>query len=115
MTIFRLPDWFTRWGGRKRLPNRQTGDAVEFEHGGQPFIGSGKRWISGRYGAVFLNSGRPNSQMDVIAQDSAIAASFALQHGADFDEMRKAFLRDEDGSAAGPLGHLFDLLTGAQK
>lgn len=109
--MFRFPDWFTRWGGRKRLPNRQDGESVAFEHNGQPFVGSGKHFLSGKLGAVFLNSGRPNSHMDVIAQDSAIAASFALQHGADPTVMRKAFLRNEDGSAAGPLGRLFDLLV----
>lgn len=100
---------------RTELPTRRRRTNIEFIHDGHTFVGGAGYFISGAIGEVFLSSGKPNSQMDIVAQDAAIAASYALQHGADPVVMRGAFLRGEDGSAAGPLGHLFDLLTGAQK
>lgn len=48
--------------------------------------------------------------MSIIASDSAVAASLALQYGCPIEVLQRAFLREEDGSAAGPLGHIFDLM-----
>lgn len=96
---------------RDEPPNRRRRDSIEFVHDGHTFVGGAGYFLSGKICEVFLSSGKPNSQMDIIAQDAAIAASYALQHGADISVMRSAFLRAEDGSAAGPLGHLFDLLV----
>ncbi len=95
---------------RVNLPARRPRTSMEFQHEGHMFVGGAGYYENGRIGEVFLSSGKPNSQMDIVAQDAAIAASYALQHGAGLNEMRQAFLRAEDGSAAGPLGRLFDLL-----
>lgn len=100
---------------RTELPNRRRRENFEFVHDGHTFVGGAGYFLSGNIGEVFLSSGKPNSQMDIVAQDAAIAASYALQHGADPAVMRVAFLRSEDGSAAGPLGRLFDLLVGLER
>jgi hypothetical protein len=48
--------------------------------------------------------------VDTNARDSAIVLSFALQHGADIESIRKALCRDGRGRALGPLGAALDLL-----
>ena len=41
----------------------------------------------------------------------AIVLSFALQHGAAIDAIRRALCRDSQGRALGPLGAALDLLA----
>jgi len=100
---------------RIELPNRRKRTNIEFEHGGHTFVGGAGYFISGNVGEVFLHAGKEGTHLSVAMQDAAIAASFALQHGATVSEMAPRFLRNDDGSAAGPLGHLFDLLAGKAK
>jgi hypothetical protein len=56
-----------------------------------------------------LSNHKSNSAADTNARDSAIAFSFALQHGADLDTIRRALSRDSQGRATGPLGAALDL------
>jgi hypothetical protein len=42
---------------------------------------------------------------------SSAVHSFALQHGADNDAIRKALCRDSEGRALGPLGAALNLLA----
>lgn len=44
------------------------------------------------------------------ARDAAIILSFALQHGADIDEIR-ALCRNSAGRALGPIGQALDILA----
>jgi hypothetical protein len=55
---------------------------------------------SARYFSTITNS---NSAADVNARDAAIAFSFAIQHGADPEAIRKVLSRDSNGNASGPL------------
>jgi hypothetical protein len=48
---------------------------------------------------------------DVSARDAAIVFSFAAQHGADLDALRKAISRDAQGRPSGPLGAALDRLA----
>jgi hypothetical protein len=50
--------------------------------------------------------------VDTNARDSAIVLSFALQHGADIESIRKALSRDSRGRALGPLGAALDRSVG---
>jgi ribonucleoside-diphosphate reductase alpha chain len=50
-----------------------------------------------------------------MTSDAAVAASLALQHGCNIDTLRQALLREENGSAAGPLGMMLDILAGEKK
>jgi len=45
------------------------------------------------------------------ARDAAVAASLLLQHGCPVDTLRRALMRNADGSASGPLAHALDLLA----
>jgi len=52
---------------------------------------------------------------DTNARDAAILLSFALQHGADINEIRKALCRNSSGRALGLIGRALDILTGEAK
>jgi hypothetical protein len=96
---------------RERLPNRRRAEHFEYMAGNTRYAAQVGRYADGRIAEVFLNAGKVGTEIDVIARDSAIAVSFALQHGVTADEIRSAFTRRPDGSAEGPLGILFDLLA----
>jgi hypothetical protein len=42
---------------------------------------------------------------------AAVAGSLALQHGCEFETLRRAVLRNPDGGAASPLGMALDLIA----
>ena len=69
---------------------------------------------NGRIGELFLNNHKSNSTADTNARDAAIAFSFAVQHGAEIEDIRRALSRDSHGRASGPLGAALDLLREAQ-
>jgi hypothetical protein len=48
---------------------------------------------------------------DTNARDAAIAFSFAVQHGADPEAIRRALCRDAKGNASGPLGAALDIIA----
>jgi hypothetical protein len=62
-------------------------------------------------GEIFLSNHKSNSTADVNARDAAIAFSFAVQHGADPDAIRRALSRDGRGNASGPLGAALDVIA----
>jgi len=97
--------------GRLKLPFRRKGEVMQFDHFGRRFYGAAGKHPDGRIGDVFLHSGKTGTQLSITMQDSAIAASLAIQYGCPISVLRKAFLRNDDNTAAGPLGHLFDLIA----
>lgn len=99
---------------RETLPAVRGGVTVEFEHFGVAFVGRGNFYPDGRLAEVFLSAGKTGTQIQITMQDSAVAASLALQHGVPAEILRAAFLKTEDGQPAGPLGHVFDILTGGR-
>jgi hypothetical protein len=96
---------------RERLPRRRRHEVLEFEHVGLRCHAGVGRYADQRVGEIFLNIAKDGSAADVNARDSAIAASLALQHGCDLQVLRHALTRNADGSAAGPLGRLLDLIA----
>jgi hypothetical protein len=98
---------------REELPNRRLSQNFTFELGGLKFTATVGYYPDGRVGELFLNNHKCGNQSDTNARDSAIACSFALQHGADINIIRKALCRDEKGTALSPLGCALDLLAGA--
>ena len=61
---------------------------------------------------MFLNNHKAGNQSDTNARDAAIILSFALQHGADIEVIRKALCRDGNGRALSPISAALDLLSG---
>ena len=99
-------------GARRRLPNRRASISFGLEVNGLAYTATYSRFADGRPAEIFLQNHRTNSGADVNARDAAIAASFALQHGANVEDIRKALCRDNQGRASGPLGVALDILAG---
>jgi hypothetical protein len=68
---------------RQRLPNRRQSEVRNFHHAGHIYTLGISRFPDGRIGEIFISAANPGSELESIARDGAIAASFALQHGAD--------------------------------
>ena len=96
---------------RQRLPNRRMCQSFNFELDGLRFTASVGRFNDGRVGELFLTNHKSGNQSDTNARDAAIILSFALQHGADINAIRKALCRDSAGRAIGPVGAALDLLA----
>ena len=96
---------------RQRLPDRRLSESFTFEVGGLRFTATLSRFADGRIGELFLNNHKFGNQSDTSARDAAIVLSFALQHGADLDEIRKALCRDGQGQALGPVGAALDQIA----
>lgn len=96
---------------RKRLPNRRGSASFSLQCAGLDYIATVSPFDDGRPGEIFLHSPKTGSAADVVARDSAIVCSIALQYGADINVIRKALTHNADGSASGPLGTVLDLLA----
>jgi hypothetical protein len=100
---------------RERLPERRRSETFNFEvvvgNATLKYVATIGFYPNGRIGELFLNNHKSNSTADTNARDAAIALSFALQHGADPEEIRKALCRESDGRASGPLGTALDLIV----
>jgi hypothetical protein len=97
---------------RRRLPNRRASESFTFEVNGLRFTATISRFADGRIGELFLNNHKAGNQSDTNARDAAILLSFALQHGADLEAIRKALCRDNEGRALGPIAQALDLIAG---
>jgi hypothetical protein len=95
---------------RERLPDRRGNESFTFELDGLRFTATVSRFADGRVGELFLNNHKHGNQADTNARDAAILLSFALQHGADLEAVRRALCRDSHGRALGPVGAALDLL-----
>src|SRR5262252_3082864 len=82
---------------RKRLPNRRQAETFELTVGDLRYVCTVGRFADGRIGELFLSNHKSNSTADTNARDAAIAVSFALQYGADLEEIRKALTRNANG------------------
>jgi len=99
---------------RERLPNRRLAETFQFELGGLRYTATVGRFADGRIGELFLNNHRSNRSADTGARDAAICFSFAVQHGADPEAIRRALSRDSHGQASGVLGRALDHLAGGE-
>ena len=97
--------------GRERLKNRRASENFAFTVGGLRFTATISRFPDGRIAELFLNNHKMGNQSDTNARDAAILFSFAVQYGADPDEIRGAWCRDGQGGALGPVGAALDLLA----
>jgi hypothetical protein len=97
---------------RRRLPNRRAHELLSFEHDGIGYTAGLGRFDDGRLAEIFLNvSVKTGTALDVSARDSAVVASLCLQYGAPVETIRRALISNANGTAAGALGTLLDLLA----
>src|SRR5450631_4885861 len=90
---------------RQRLPNRRSHWLYRFESGGQMYTGGIGRFDDGRIAEIFINGAKVGSAAEANAQDAAIVASLALQHGCPLENIHHALVR---GGGSGPLAALLD-------
>jgi hypothetical protein len=89
---------------RERLPNRRASELIDFESMNMKFTASISRDAEGRIRELFCDKHKCGSSIGTLVRDSAIILSFALQHGADIESIRRALCRDSQGRALGPVG-----------
>jgi hypothetical protein len=98
-------------GDRRRLANRRAAETFDFECAGQRYTCTVGRFADDSIGELFLDSSKSNSTADTNARDSAIVFSFAVQHGADPEAIRRALSRDSQDRATGPLATALDIIA----
>lgn len=86
---------------RQRPQDRRAHWLYRFECGGQHYTGGIGRFEDGRIAEIFINGSKADSTAETNAQDAAIIASLALQHGCPIDTIRHPLTRT--GSAGDPL------------
>jgi hypothetical protein len=96
---------------RRRLPNRRASESFTFDAAGLWYTATVNRFADGSIADVFLTNHKVNSQADVNARDVAVRVSIALQYGVPIDVIRKALMRNADGTASGLLGVALDLIA----
>jgi ribonucleoside-diphosphate reductase alpha chain len=99
----------------RRLPDRRLSESFSFEVNGPRFTATESRFADGRVGELFLNNQKFGNQSDTNARDAAMILSFALQHSADINEIRKALCRDSAGRPIGPVAAALDLIVADDK
>lgn len=95
---------------RERLSNRRATYTEAFTCMGMTYQGSVGFYDDGRVGEVFLNCGKTGTLSDILMKDMAVCFSIAVQHGADWREIKKALCHDDHGNAEGPLGKFLEML-----
>jgi hypothetical protein len=93
---------------RERLPNRREAETFEVEAGGLRYRATIGRFEDGRLAEVFLTNHKAGSTAGIMASDSAVLCSIALQYGVPVEVLRRALMRDPHGHAIGPLGVVLD-------
>jgi hypothetical protein len=96
---------------RQRLPNRRSSITWDVEAFGLTFTVTASHFSDQRLGEVFLRNHKADSAAGIMASDSAVAASLALQYGCPADVLARALSRDSQNRPTGPLGIALDLLA----
>ena len=96
---------------RAQLPSRRSHWLYRFECDGQSYTGGIGRFDDGRIAEIFINGSKAGTAAETNAQDAAIVASLALQHGCPIDTIRHALARS--GCFSGPLATLLNVVEGS--
>ena len=96
---------------RERLPNRRASLFFDFKSLGMPFTASVSHFPDGRIAELFVDNHKAGSAIGTLVRDAAIIFSFAVQHGADPEAIRRALCRDSAGRALGPIAEALDIIA----
>src|SRR6516165_9863942 len=96
---------------REKLPNRRSSLLFNFESMGMRFTASVSHFPDGRIAELFVDNHKAGSAIGTLVRDAAIIFSFAVQHGADPEAIRRALCRDSAGRALGPIGEALDTIA----
>jgi hypothetical protein len=93
------------------LPNKRLHEVVEFDLDGAHYTAGIGRDSGGRIAEIFLDSGKPGSAMRATSRDAAILVSMLLRH-MPAELIAAALTRNDDNTAAGPIGRAIDEAMG---
>jgi ribonucleoside-diphosphate reductase alpha chain len=96
---------------RKRLPDRRPSITFDVQAFSLRFTVTASPFDDGTPAEIFIQNHKAESAAGIMASDSAIAASLALQYGCPVEVLRKALSRDRQGRASSPLGVALDTLA----
>jgi hypothetical protein len=96
---------------RQRLQNRCASTLFDFTSMNMRFTASISRDAANNVAELFLDNHKQGSSIGTLVRDMALTLSFALQHGADIDSIRKALARDSFGRPLGPLAAALDAIA----
>jgi len=96
---------------RNILPQRRPCQTFDVWHGGQHFHVSVGRFHDGTLAEIFINGGKPGSDLEAVARDAAVTLSIALQYGVPLDPVRHAVTRNADGSPSSIVGAVLERLA----
>ena len=100
---------------RNRLPNRRASETFEIEAQNSRFTASVSRYADGSCAEIFLQNHKAGSAAGILAQDSAVVCSLALQYGVPLEIIRRALMGDAQGRAASPLGVALDRIPAKEQ
>jgi hypothetical protein len=69
-------------------------------------------FADGGVGEIFISNHKAGSHLNACVRDLGVVASLALQFGCSLDTLRRALLRNADGSPATALGAALDIISG---
>jgi hypothetical protein len=95
---------------RRRLPNRRPCETLEFEHWGVRLTAN-IGFDNGQLSEAFLIGAKVGTHVAISVQEASIIFSILLQCEYPAEAIRHAVPRNSDGTAAGPIGKLLDLLA----
>lgn len=96
---------------RQELPTRRFTLGIPFRHESMDFHANVGFFPDERIAEVFISALKTGSQIDAAVREASTILSLALQFGADFNKIRLAMPRGENGEPQTPLGALMDLLA----
>lgn len=101
---------------RRLLPQRRRSENFDLPFGG---LTKGHMITVGYYddgsiGEIFITGGKSGEQVEAIARDSAIMASFALQHGVELETIAHAITRDSQNQPMSIIGVVVDKVVEMQ-
>jgi hypothetical protein len=97
--------------GRRRLPARRASDLFTLSLAGRRYEAQIGTDAAGAPLELFLSAGKSGTELAILLGDLGVAVSLALQHGCPPGTLAHAFLRNADGTPAGPAAAAMDRLV----
>lgn len=93
---------------RELLPQRRGGLNFEFVHRNIAYTATIGFYEDGRIAEIFVSGTKAGTDVQIVANEAAVAISIALQYGCPMETIREAVPRNEDGTPQGLSGALLD-------
>lgn len=91
---------------RHEPANRRATETFEFDFRQTKYTVTFGRFPNGNISEIFVDAGKPGSELHNLGQDLGIVISIMLQHGILISDLEGSLIRLDDGTPAGPLGEL---------